>query len=269
MNNETRNEGLWETIEANRNYMKCPDFFELKLISDQEKKLPQPPLGHPTVGAIIELKNDFDHVLVNSNYMDLLDLRRSERLFDMNVPMTQSQLAFMLWSTQGIEKIRGGSYATLRPVPSGGARHPFETYIVVQNVEDLSPGIYRYLPLEHVGEKRVSVEFVSEFDHHEERISKMVAGQKWAATAPVVIIYSCVAYRAEWRYATMSHRVVLIDAGHVGQNLMLSAVAMGLGSCNMAAYDQKLCDEALGLDGYEEYTVYVNPVGKVAKKTNE
>jgi len=265
MNNDTRNEGLWETIEKNRDFMKCPDFSKLMASSDQEKKLAQPPLGHPTVGVAIELKSDFDNVLVHSNYMELLDIRRSERKYDMDVPMTQSQLAFMLWSTQGIEKIRGRNYAAFRPVPSGGARHPFETYIVVQNVEDLSPGVYRYLPLEHVGEKRVSIEFVREFENYEQHMSDMVVGQKWAATAPVVIIYSCVAYRAEWRYATLSHRVVLIDLGHVGQNLMLSAAAMGLASCNMAAYDQKLCDEALGLDGYEEYTVYVNPVGKVSK----
>lgn len=264
MDNETRNEGLWETIEANRNFMKCPAFAKLMTISDQEKKLPQPPLGHPTVGAIVTLKSDFDDVIVNNNYTELLELRRSQRVYDKDVPMTQSQLAFMLWSTQGIQDIRG-NYATLRPVPSGGARHPFETYIIVQNVEDLSPGVYRYLPLEHVGEKRVSIEFISEFENHEQRISDMVAGQKWAASAPVVIIYSCVAYRAEWRYAIMSHRVVLIDLGHVGQNLMLSAEAMGLSSCNMAAYNQKLCDEALGLDGYEEYTVYVNPVGKAKK----
>ena len=265
MENETRNEGTWEKINENRDFMKCPNFFELRATSDQEKKLPQPPLSHPTVGAAIELKNDFDNVIVSGNYIDLLDSRRSQRMYDTTVPMTQSQLAFMLWSTQGIQKTGANGYATFRPVPSGGARHPFETYIVVQNVEDLSPGIYRYLPLEHVGEKRVSIEFVSEFDNHEQRITDMVAGQKWAATAPVIILYTCVAYRAEWRYTVMAHRVVLIDVGHVGQNLMFSAEAMGLGSCNMAAYDQKLCDETLGLDGYEEYTVYVHSVGKVAK----
>ena len=264
--NDTRNEGMWETIEANRDFMKCPDFFKLRATSDQEKKMPQPPLGHPTVGTAIELKSDFAGVLVNSNYMDLLDIRRSERNYDKDVPMTQSQLAFMLWSTQGVQDIKGDGYATLRPVPSGGARHPFEAYIVVQNVEDLSPGIYRYLPLEHIGEKRVSIEFVKDFSDHEERMTAMVASQRWASHAPVVLIYTNVAYRAEWRYTIMSHRVVLIDAGHVGQNLMLSAAAMGLGSCNMAAFDQKLCDEALGVDGYEEYTVYVNPVGKVVGK---
>ena len=90
----------------------------------------------------------------------------------------------------------------------------------------------------------------------------MLAGQRWASHAPVVVFYSCVAYRAEWRYCTMAHRVVLIDLGHVGQNFMLSAATMGLGSCCMAAFNQKLCDEAFGFDGYEEYTVYACSLGK-------
>jgi len=90
----------------------------------------------------------------------------------------------------------------------------------------------------------------------------MLAFQKWATSAPVVVYLTCVAYRAEWRYSIMAHRVVLIDLGHVGQNLMLSASAMGLGSCCIAAYDQTLCDQALGIDGYEEYTVYACTIGK-------
>jgi nitroreductase len=59
----------------------------------------------------------------------------------------------------------------------------------------------------------------------------------------------------------MAHRVMLIDLGHLGQNVMLSAAGLGLGSCCMAAYDQTLCDETLGLDGLTEYTVYAISVG--------
>ena len=264
MSNDTRNQGLWDKIENGRNSMKCPEFYEVMQNSDQSKELPQPPLCKEASDAFITISANFEDVIKKDSYAELLDIRRSERVYDKNAAMTQEQLAFMLWSSQGIQEIRGENHCTMRPAPSGGARHPFETYVVVQNVEDLSPGVYRYLPLEHVGEKRVSIEFVSEFENNQQHISDMVVGQKWAVTAPIVIIYSCVAYRAEWRYSTLSHRVALIDLGHVGQNLMLSAAALGLGSCNMAAYDQKLCDEALGLDGYEEYTVYVNPVGKVS-----
>ena len=262
MDKDNRNEGLWETIDFNREFMKCPDFNIFNTSSDQEKDLPQPPLGKKATGDVIDIAVDTDEVLLEGQYTELLDKRRSERIYDKNTPMTQSQLAFLLWSIQGVQKVSGTNYATLRPVPSGGARHPFEIYFIARNIEGLKPGVYTYLPLEHIGEKIVSVKFVSEFPDHNERITNMLAGQKWARNASVVVFFTCVAYRAEWRYCTFAHRVVLIDLGHAGQNLMLSAAAMGLGSCCMAAYDQKLCDEALGLDGYEEYTVYACSVGK-------
>ena len=265
MSKDIRNEGTWETIDFNRDFMKCPDFGKFKKVSDQEKKLLQPPLCKNATGEIIELPADFDTAIITGQYSELLDIRRSERIYDRKAVMTQNQLAFLLWSTQGIQSIKGANYATLRPVPSGGARHPFETYFIARNVEGLKPGVYHYLPHEHVSEKSVAVSFLGEFTDHDTRITDLLVGQKWAIDAPVVVLLSCVAYRAEWRYGTFAHRVVLIDLGHAGQNLMLSAAAMGLGSCCIAAYDQKLCDEALGLDGYEEYTVYACTVGKAEK----
>jgi len=174
--------------------------------------------------------------------------------------MSQQQLAFMLWSAQGVRSYRG-NVATFRVVPSGGARHPFETYISVQNVDGLKPGWYRYLPLENVGNKCVHIEWLGEIEDYKGTISSMLAGQTWAAEAPVVLFYSCIPYRAEWRYVEAAHRVMLIDLGHLGQNVMLSAEALGLGSCCMAAFNQELCDNALGFDGINEYIVYAVSVG--------
>jgi len=266
MNKDIRNEGVWEEINIKRDSMKCPDFTKIMMeSSDQQKKLTQPPLSVAAKGELITLDADFSAVITEDQYSNLLDIRRSLRVYDRDTPMTQSQLAFLLWSTQGVQRIRGRNYCTLRPAPSGGARHPFETYIVARNVEGLKPGIYHYLPLENVGEKKVALEYVSDFDDYDNRMSAMLAEQKWACDAPAIIFYSCVAYRAEWRYSHMAHRVVLIDLGHVGQNFMLSATAMGMGSCLMAAFNQDLCDEALGLDSYEEYTVYACAVGKSGK----
>ena len=266
MSGDIRNEGMWEEIKIKRDFMKCPDFSVKMTESDQMKKLPQPPLGTEKTKQPIELSADFDNVLSCCSYHDLLDIRRSVRSYDSGARMTQSQLAFLLWSSQGIQEIRGRNYATFRPVPSGGARHPFETYFIARSVENLEPGLYRYLPLEHTGEKRVSVEHIKTLENHADCVSDMLAGQKFAAAAQVVIFLSCTAYRAEWRYSDMAHRVVLIDQGHVGQNWMLSAAAMGFGSCCFAAFDQKTCDDVLGLDGFEEYTVYACSVGKEAAK---
>jgi len=265
MNDDIRNEGAWADINRNRDYMKCPDFSGFLNTSDQQKKLPQPPLCKEAKGEVIQLSANFDTAIVHGSYTELLDIRRSERLYNDQAPVTQDQLAFLLWSTQGVQSIRGSNYAALRPVPSGGARHPFETYFIARNVEGLEPGIYHYLPLEHTGEKHVAIEHIAELPDVE-TVGQMLDGQKWAAIAPVVVFYSCVAYRAEWRYNAMAHRVVLIDLGHVGQNLMLSVAAMGLGSCCMAAYNQALCDQILGIDGYEEYTVYACSVAKTKRE---
>jgi nitroreductase len=57
--------------------------------------------------------------------------------------------------------------------------------------------------------------------------------------------------------------VIALDAGHVCQNLYLACEAIGAGTCAIAAYNQDLADELLGVDGDEEFTVYIAPVGKV------
>ena len=242
----------------NRKFMQCPSFKNIMIESDQSKGIDPPPFSKPVTGEVITLPS-FDDVLKTPDYMKLLDTRRSLRNYSAK-PMTQSELAFMLWSAQGVQSYRG-EVATFRTVPSGGARHPFETYIAVQSVEGLEPGLYRYLPLENAGEKVATIEKLGSIEDYTNKITAMLAGQAWAAKAPVILFYSCVPYRAEWRYDSAAHRVVLIDLGHLGQNVMLSAVALGLGSCCMAAYDQQLCDEVLGFDGLNEYTVYAVSAG--------
>ncbi|MCL2361731.1 MAG: SagB/ThcOx family dehydrogenase [Defluviitaleaceae bacterium] len=241
----------------NRKFMHCPAFRNFMGKSDQSKGIDPPPLTNPIKGEVIHLP-PFEDALTTPDYMQILDTRRSLRNYS-GEAMTQAQLAFMLWSTQGVQGERGVS--TFRTVPSGGARHPFETYITVQAVDGLEPGLYRYLPMEYMAEKKVAIERLGPIENYSEKITAMVAGQAWAAKAPVILFYTCIPYRAEWRYIHAAHRVVLIDLGHLGQNVMLSAVALGLGSCCMAAYDQALCDEVIGVDGLNEYTVYAVSVG--------
>ena len=244
-------------INENRKFMHCPHFFEGMKESDQSLGVSAPPFGKKVVGELTVLPT-FDGIVSIDSYVKLLDIRRSKRKY-IDKPMTGAELAFMLWSVNGIQEYRG-EVATLRPTPSGGARHPFETYIAVKNVEGLSPGVYHYLPTANVGEKKCTIQRVGD-KISEDRISAMLANQTWAARAPIVLFYSCMPYKAEWRYVDMAHRVALIDLGHAGQNAMLSAAALGLGSCCMAAYNQKLCDETLGFDGLDEYTVYAVAVG--------
>lgn len=227
--------------------------------SDQELKLPQPPLTKAPVTppeSWIRLSRDFSDLELRNNLVGLIRDRRSARIYTQE-RMTLQQLSFLLWASQGVKGLRGKSYATLRTVPCGGARHEFETYMVVRNIEGLEPGAYHYLPMEH------ALEYLHPVENPEEAISKTLEGQVWAAKANVVFYWSMVPYRAEWRYGIYAHRTALIDAGHVGQNLYLGCTGLGLGCCAIAAFQAELCSELFGLDGEEEYIVYTAPVGTI------
>lgn len=223
--------------------------------SDQQLKLPQPPLVKaPMSDKALPLPRNFEDLDLKQDFLSLLTERKSSRVYTRQ-PISLLQLSFMLWAAQGIKDIRGKAYATLRTVPSGGARHGFETYLLVQNVEGLQPGAYHYLPLGH------QLEFLHPVDNLPAAISDSLEGQSWAAKAGVIFYWSFLPYRCEWRYGIWAHRVALIDAGHVGQNLYLACAALGLGTCAIAAFDMAVCDSLFGLDSEEEFTVYASPVG--------
>ena len=235
------------------------DPYDEAFESDQDLKLPQPPLVKAPMakdGNRIILTKDFSQIPMIHNLPQLIECRRSARIYTQE-EITPAQLSFLLWSCQGVKSIRGKSYATLRTVPSGGARHPFETYLVVRKVEGLKPGVYHYLPLEH------QLEFLHEVDDLDAKINESLCGQSWAAKANVLFYWSMVPYRAEWRYGIYAHRVALIDAGHMAENLYLACTGIGLGCCAIGAFSDELCNRMLTLDGEEEFTLYVVPVGTV------
>ena len=234
-------------------------------VSDQQQRLPQPPLVKApmrTESDRISLPLDFSGLSLKNDLLALIRDRKSERVYT-GQTISLTQLSFLLWATQGVKELRGKSYATLRTVPSGGARHPFETYLAVRLVDGLKPGIYHYLPMEH------ALEFLSAPDDLDTLIGDSLSEQKWAAKASVVFYWTMVAYRAEWRYGIYAHRVALIDAGHLGQNLYLAAEGVGLGCCGIAAFDHEICCRMFEIDGKDEYAVYTMPVGTVSAENKE
>lgn len=231
--------------------------------SDQDLHKPQPPLVKPAMAEEkIDLPRDFSGLELQNDLVALIRDRRSARVYT-GETMTVEQLSFLLWATQGVKAVRGKSYATLRTVPCGGARHEFETYLLVRRVVGLEPGTYHYLPMEH------ALEFLHPVDDMENTITESLSGQKWAEKANVVFYWSMVPYRAEWRYGIYTHRVAMIDVGHVGQNLYLACTGTGLGTCTLGAFSHEICNELFGLDGEEEYVVYAAPVGTVRESDRE
>ena len=251
-----------ELIEKGRRFMHGhrEDDINVKLFeSDQDRGLPMPPLVKAPMrpeDMRTALPRDFSALPLSTDLAALIGERKSSRVYTRE-NMTLTQLSFLLWATQGVKGLRGKGYATLRTVPSGGARHEFETYLAVANVEGLVPGIYHYLPMEHALELLYTAENVPSM------VIDMVSGQKWAGKANVTFFWTMEAYRAEWRYGITSHRVALIDAGHICQNLYIACTGLGLGTCGIAAFSHDLCTKALEIDGENEYAVYCAPVGTV------
>jgi len=225
--------------------------------TDQSKGLPQPPLERPydEAAARVDLPDVDASILTRNDLYRCMKERRSRREFSQG-PLSLAELSFLLWSTQGVEQVIKGGYATLRPVPSGGARHPFETHLIVNRVTDLGAGVYRYLPLSH--------QLLPRFQEDDlpRRISQAACAQRFVGDAAVVFAWSCVPYRGEWRYDLAAHKAMLLDAGHICQNLYLGCEAIGCGTCAVAAYDQEAVDRLLRLDGDDEFVVYMAPVGK-------
>jgi SagB-type dehydrogenase family enzyme len=181
--------------------------------------------------------------------------RQSRRKYT-GQPLSLAELSYLLWATQGVKRHVAGPRVTIRTVPSGGAMHPLETYIAAQRVEGLKPGLYRYLPLDH------ALALVYAADDLAKRVTE-AARDQFDGSCAAVFIWSAVPHRSEWRFVTEAAKLVLLDAGHVCQNLYLACESICCGTCGIGAYDQKKCDTLCRLDGEQELVVYLAPVGKV------
>ena len=234
-------------------YEETEDDYE----SDQELKKPEPPLVKPPMTAsVLPLPRDFERLPIQQDFLRIINGRKSHRVYTQE-PLSLLALSYLLWCSQGVKKLRGRAYATLRTVPCGGARHEFECYLALQRVEGLADGLYHYLPMTH------KLERLPDTGELQPLISESLQGQSWAAKANAVFYYSCVFYRAEWRYGIYAHPVILMDSGHITQNLYLAATSIGLGGCAIAAVDERCANRAFDLDGEEESIFYAMPVGTV------
>lgn len=228
--------------------------FEL---SDQKKQVPQPPLEtfYDGTEVIIDLPMPEEIPAINIDFMAAVELRTSVRDYQ-NMPVSLLELSFLLWCTQGVKQVLGGDKATLRTVPSAGARHAIETYLLINNVEGLKPGLYHFLALEH------KLAQVNMTDTIAEEISNACLNQKFVISGAVTFIWVADVARMTWRYGERGYRYLHLDAGHICQNLYLSAQVIGCGACALAAFDDEQLNSVMGIDGQKQFVVYVGTVGK-------
>jgi SagB-type dehydrogenase family enzyme len=222
----------------------------------QDEGVPQPPLEMPIApdARLIPLPAPAGLNLPPADLREMIEKRRSLRRYTEQA-LTLAELSYLLWLTQGVKAISKRP-ATLRTVPSAGARHAFETFLLINNVEGLQAGLYRFAASQHA---LLPVEAQPEI---REEITQACMDQNQVRTSAVTFIWVAVVERMYWRYVERGYRYLHLDAGHVCQNLYLAAESIDCGVCAIAAYDDELLNQALNLDGENLFAIYLGAVGK-------
>jgi len=196
----------------------------------------------------IKLPTDWE---MDISLMQSLLYRRSCRRYA-DKALSMKELAMLLWASQGISGRAGNFF--FRTAPSAGALYPVETYLSVQNIESLVPGLYHFHPAEFCLE-RMRDGFAGK------EVASGALGQNFMAKAGVVFIWSAILRRNFSKYGHRGLRYVMLDAGHICQNLLLAAEGLQLGACPVAAFYDDELNGLLGLDGEEESVIYLASVG--------
>lgn len=188
---------------------------------------------------------------VTSSVDQALRQRRSIRSYS-DRPLNKEQLSYLLWASTGIQR-RERNFE-FRTAPSAGALYPIETYVVVNNVENVLQGLYHYSIKRHTLEELQTGDI-------SQAITTAAMGQRICSQAAVVFIWTAVFQRTKWRYQDRAYRYIYLDAGHIAQNLALSATSLGLGSCQIGALFDEEVNKIVRVDGIEESTIYMTVVG--------
>jgi SagB-type dehydrogenase family enzyme len=184
---------------------------------------------------------------------EAIQRRRSTRDYS-GARMTLPELSRLLYHVGGINNERWGT--RLRTAPSSGALYPIELYAVVHAVDGLSAGLYHYGVQNHsLAQLRVA--------DLREAVVRQGVMQDFIGQANVVFFFSIILQRMRWKYQDRAYRYGLIEAGHLGQNVYLTATSMGLGACAIGAFMDDQVNAMLGVDGTEEAAIYMLTVGKV------
>ncbi|MBT9151638.1 MAG: hypothetical protein DDT40_01834 [candidate division WS2 bacterium] len=175
--------------------------------------------------------------------------RRSIRRYK-DEPLTLPEVSQLLWAAQGITDPRG-----FRTAPSAGATYPLETYLVVGYVTNLVPGVYRYLPDNHRLVKVLDGDVRA-------ALTQAALGQTMVKDGAISIVIAAIYERTTRRYGDRGIRYVHMEVGHVGQNIHLQVVTLGLGTVVIGAFRDDQVKNILNLPP-DEHPLYIMPVGRI------
>ncbi|TCL56331.1 SagB-type dehydrogenase family enzyme [Kineothrix alysoides] len=250
--------------EVERNFLKS-NFYKLKSIkTDKMKGLPQPEgiKRYNPDSKIISLPTVSADILKKQDIFQCIEDRRSIRQYSEEA-ISLAELSYLLWVTQGITGTNKAGL-TFRTVPCSGATHTFETYLFIMNVVGLEKGIYRYLPMEH------ALLFLFPLEDIDKKLDEISLEQPFiphfTKKSAITFAWSTTPYRSEWKFDVSAHKKILIDVGHICENLYLAGESLDMGVCAIGIYDQDAVDNLLQLDGDEEFIIYLAAVGKKKSK---
>ena len=188
---------------------------------------------------------------------EILEWRKSIRFFNKQ-PLSIKDLSYLLWASTGIQRIQ--QQWEFRTAPSAGALYPVETYIIINNVETLEPGLYHYSIQLHNLEQ-LKIQGLGE------KAAEIALSQEMVAESSAIFIWTAIFERSKWNYKQRAYRYVFLDAGHIAAQFSLAAVDRGLGTCQIGAFFDEELNELLGIDGIQESAIYMSVVGHYSTKT--
>ncbi len=209
---------------------------------------PQPYKTYPDSARVVLPMFEPDRLMTLD---EILSERKSIRDYRA-APLSLGQLSYLLWASAGIQRAEQGH--EFRTAPSAGALYPIETYIVANEVRDLEPGVYHY------GIHNHELERIKAGDLRRQ-IAAAALGQAMCATAPAVFVWTAIFARSTWKYGQRAYRYIYLDAGHIAENLALTAVSLDLGTCQIGALFDDEVNKLLEVDGVEESVIYMSAVG--------
>ena len=225
-------------------------------MTGEEKRTTKPKLQYKfnATNPFIDLPSPENLGPVNDSLKKAIENRGSIRRYSPQ-SVSLKELAYLLWCTQGIKRVVR-DVATFRNVPSAGARHAFETLLLVNRITELSQGLYQYMAAEH---KLLNLDNDPELT---DKAAEACLGQKHVLESAVTFLWVAVVDRMTWRYGQRGYRYLFLDAGHVCQNLYLSAESIGCGVCAIAAFSDDDINALLRLDGTNQFVLYIATAGK-------
>ncbi len=187
---------------------------------------------------------------IDGNYAveQALQSRRSIRAFK-NEPLSLAELSQLAWSAQGVSSPKG-----YRTAPSAGALYPLELYIFAGGIKGLDAGVYKYDP-RHILRKIIAGDRRTE-------LAGAALDQRFIATAPVVFLFCAIFARITSTYGERGRRYVFMEAGHAAQNICLQAVARGMGTTVVGAFEDDRVASMIAL-APNELPIYIVAVGKI------